>query len=420
MNQEAHPTVETWLRQSLRHNSQRHHAVVDAEHLSDEQLVNYVMSILSADARTVVDQHLSICGACMKEVLRLRAHRAARKSGADVDQSTNTAEDNTTVVALPIGKNSAKVSAVNGWRGAAAAAIGILAVGIWLGSEVSVREYALPQTVRTAKLSDSEPAAAPISDARIAAADDSNLQPAAYTKNKDGIDWYNGYLEASAVGTADVDKITNKVQAEIIAENAARHLAYAQLAEMIAGVQVDSSTSYQNLVLKTSELKAATEGFVRGARIVDRSVEWVGNVPKAKVTLRVPLYGAKSLNAVIDEHGEKKTHPRKKEIVASQASDTTKTARFVIDARNINYQPALRVQIKSEQEQISLPIGGSGRQAGYRVQYRPTLTAATDAAVRVVKARASRAPGTLVLDNADVQAMAAALNNTKNDLVIVF
>ena len=408
MNHNVHSPCEPALLQALRSNDNWEPTIVAGDHLTDEQLLAYVAALLSNEARVIAARHLADCGACMKAILRLRAHRAARQSAIPENRAD-------AIVSLTTPSQTTKKPArwMNVWRGAVAASVGVIAIALWLATASPTRE--------TNSIVATLPSAAVAVSSTEQRSDDA-LQTVANGKNKEGIDWYNGYVEATAVGTADVNKITNKVQAEIVAENAARHLAYAQLAEMISGVQIDTNTSYQDLMLKTSELKAATEGFVRGARIVDKSIEWLGNVPKAKVTLRVPLYGAKSLNAVIDEHGEKKTptHSRKKEIVATQASETTKATRFVIDARNINYQPALRVQLKSEQEQISMAIGGSGLDAAYRVQYRPTLTAATDAAVRVVKAKASRAPGALELDNADVQAMAAARGDTQNDLVIVF
>ena len=70
------------------------------------------------------------------------------------------------------------------------------------------------------------------------------------SSGKNGVNWYQGYIETTAVGTADMSKMKNRVQAEIVAEKTARHLGYAQLAEILKGVQITSNSTYEDLLLK--------------------------------------------------------------------------------------------------------------------------------------------------------------------------
>jgi len=104
--------------------------------------------------------------------------------------------------------------------------------------------------------------------------------------------WREGYLQVTAIGTADPRE--NVVQAEAMALEAARVLAQARLVELVQGVTVRSKALVQNVKLDQKTTATEAKGTLKHAVTVDQTVNWVGGsqyggdkFPKAEVTLRL-------------------------------------------------------------------------------------------------------------------------------------
>ncbi len=362
---------------------------VAPEHLSDAQVSEYVFGAMDPAERDSVDAHLKSCGACMKHVMRLRSHRAANELARAAAVSEES-KPNATVTGIGAIAQARKQRPMTmAWSGLVAAGVGALAVyvGGWMAGNDTPHIDPLSNNEHVAEVTPP-----PIDYGMLKA----RWLTAPVSQN--GVDWYGGFIEATATGTVDMSKMTNRVQAEMVAETTARHLAYAELAEIIGGVRVSGGTSYSELLLKTSDLKVETDGFVRDARVIAKKVEWAGNVPKATVTLRVPLAGKKGLGALAGKYLRPADAPRSD----LQALGSTAASRIVIDARGVGYEPALKV---------ALTAGPAGEIAIDDVMYLPAAeySSLADSAA-ALRARAAAGAGTLLLSEQDIDALRRGSN----------
>ncbi len=122
------------------------------------------------------------------------------------------------------------------------------------------------------------------------------------------VDYQRGFVEATAIGTVDMKRMVNSIQAEAVARRTARHLAYEVLAETVGQVRVDTGTIYLGFTARADALRVQTRAVIKGAMIVSDEVEWVldrrtkEELPMGKVTLRLYLTGAGSLGELLDRH----------------------------------------------------------------------------------------------------------------------
>lgn len=122
------------------------------------------------------------------------------------------------------------------------------------------------------------------------------------------VDYDAGYVEATAIGTVDMKKMVNTVQAETVARRTARHLAYEVLAETVGRIQIDAKTLYQDAIATMDALKTETHAVIRGAVPVSDTLEWTRDrrtqeeIPVAKVTLRLALTDQEGLEHLLDRH----------------------------------------------------------------------------------------------------------------------
>lgn len=122
------------------------------------------------------------------------------------------------------------------------------------------------------------------------------------------VDYDAGYVEATAIGTVDMKKMVNTVQAETVARRTARHLAYEVLAETVGRIQIDAKTLYQDAIATMDALKTETHAVIRGAVPVSDTLEWTRDrrtqeeIPIGKVTLRLALTGQEGLEHLLDRH----------------------------------------------------------------------------------------------------------------------
>lgn len=73
-----------------------------------------------------------------------------------------------------------------------------------------------------------------------------------------------------AIGQAPISlqKSSHKTQQMLMAINASKLAAYAELAEQVYGQQIDGKTSMSNLLINNQQLDASIKGIIRGAKVV--------------------------------------------------------------------------------------------------------------------------------------------------------
>ncbi len=111
--------------------------------------------------------------------------------------------------------------------------------------------------------------------------------------------WTDGYIEVTAVGTANLNLAQSKAHALSQAEETARALAYRKLAERVYGVQVNSRVTVAGAVATDDKLTAVTQGLIRDAHEVKVTHEELedGSILCA-VTLAMPMTTARGLAAL--------------------------------------------------------------------------------------------------------------------------
>ena len=74
----------------------------------------------------------------------------------------------------------------------------------------------------------------------------------------------------TAIGQAPISlqKSEHKTQRMLMAINASKIAAYAELAEQVYGQSIDGKTTMSNLLIDNQQLKATVQGVIRGAKVV--------------------------------------------------------------------------------------------------------------------------------------------------------
>ncbi|MEI6306050.1 MAG: hypothetical protein WCP33_04440 [Deltaproteobacteria bacterium] len=107
---------------------------------------------------------------------------------------------------------------------------------------------------------------------------------------KSGINWNDGFIEATGQGTAKAsgnkgkDRINSKRAAEVAAQRA--------LLETIKGLHITSMTTVEDSMLKEDIIKTKVDGVIKGAHVIADKFEWEGNSPVSTVVMRICLNGS--------------------------------------------------------------------------------------------------------------------------------
>jgi len=183
-------------------------------------------------------------------------------------------------------------------------------------------------------------------------------------------DWTEGYVEVTAIGTANLALAQSKAHALSQAEETARALAYRKLAERIYGVTVNSTVTVAGAVAADDKLVAVTSGLIRDAHEVKVTHEILddGSVLCA-VTLAVPMKTARGLAGLAAQLNPATGAPLYAPAAALPAAgDYTGV---VIDATGLSVNPALCPSLLTEDGRV---VYGAGTLGASRVS---TLGVAT-------------------------------------------
>lgn len=183
--------------------------------------------------------------------------------------------------------------------------------------------------------------------------------------------WEDGYVQAEAIGTADIRKAVNAAQAKIMAEEAARVRAYAQLAEVVFGFNITSDITVKNGLTERSVQNMRVTGFLNGARVIgEPKTVWLPDgTPMSTVKVGIilarshPGIGAalparperagtlaEAVGPTVQEVGreeERKMAPRPF-VPSVTASPTITYTGLIIDARGLGGSPSLAPRIVAE------------------------------------------------------------------------
>ena len=106
--------------------------------------------------------------------------------------------------------------------------------------------------------------------------------------------WDGGNIRVVGLGIAPAG--TYGTQAEALARRAAISDAYRQLAEQIGGVNVDATTTVENLMLMNTAVRTHVSALIKGAEIREEKIQRDGS---CTVTIELPVYGTGSLASSI-------------------------------------------------------------------------------------------------------------------------
>ena len=106
--------------------------------------------------------------------------------------------------------------------------------------------------------------------------------------------WDGGTIRVVGLGVAPAG--TSGTQAEALARRAAIADAYRQLAEQVNGVNVDASTTVENLMLANMTVRTHVSALIKGVEIREEQAQRDGSYT---VTLELPIYGSGSLASTV-------------------------------------------------------------------------------------------------------------------------
>ena len=106
--------------------------------------------------------------------------------------------------------------------------------------------------------------------------------------------WDGGTIRVVGLGVAPAG--TSGTQAEALARRAAISDAYRQLAEQVNGVNVDASTTVENLMLANMTVRTHVSALIKGVEIREEKAQRNGSYT---VTLELPVYGSGSLASTV-------------------------------------------------------------------------------------------------------------------------
>lgn len=112
------------------------------------------------------------------------------------------------------------------------------------------------------------------------------------------INWTDQYIEAEGNSVIDNSRFKIPAQARLMAQRGAIADAQRNLLEIVSGVYVEGTTTVENLMVQSDNIKTTVKGLLKGARQVG-STQFTPEV--ATVKLRIPLYKSGLGDALVEE-----------------------------------------------------------------------------------------------------------------------
>lgn len=161
----------------------------------------------------------------------------------------------------------------------------------------------------------------------------------------------DGYILVAAEGLPSQNART-PAQKRLTAERAATVLAYRQLAEILNGVAVVGDSRVEDMALQYDSVRAAVNGFIKGAQIVFK--DWDPENEVALVLVKVGMEGPKGFASVMYENLIKdgKLSTKDPSYKPKTVEHDAKYDGVIIDVRELNFKPALINRIYSPQKSV--------------------------------------------------------------------
>jgi len=307
-------------------------------HISDQQLNDYTYQRLSSTEMELVKAHLLDCDLCLKASMRLKTHLADKKL-KDLEQmdSVSISFDEGSNIS-----NEQKKYNLHEISLSIAAGALLIVLGFYVSKYLETEKMLIDRDISTKLVSSQQ-------STHLKAVSLDYSSHAGYQKTENGLlNWYEGYVETTAVGTVDMSKMVNEVQAEIVAEKTARHIAYAQLAEMLGGVHVTQNSVYKELLVKADDISIKNEKFIKGAKLINKKIDWLKGSPKAEVTMRLPLNGKSSLQTLIEKNDMQKLDGKRSEKLSNVVAANLNYSSVLLDLRDTEFTPSLYINLESQ------------------------------------------------------------------------
>ncbi|MDW8106076.1 MAG: hypothetical protein RMK45_01210 [Armatimonadota bacterium] len=262
------------------------------------------------------------------------------------------------------------------------------------------------------------------------------------------IDWSKGTLSATGIGLMPRDE-SDRARAYLKARGYARLDALANLLMLVNRVQVDARYTGADYVAQSEEIRAAVNGFLRGAMITDERKVYIEGQEAVQVTVTIPMHGQRGLSSVLLGNRAAPTTPvappepalPRLEVVRPNVpiSESAPTVEgnytgLIIDARGLGVQPAMAPRILKADGTV---LYGTGKldpdlvlERGLAAYYKDLNAARADARAGsnplIIKAigvyRRAVATTDVVISDADAAKLLAENQRTKflDKLQVVF
>lgn len=156
------------------------------------------------------------------------------------------------------------------------------------------------------------------------------------------INWTDQYIEAEGNSVIDNERFKIPAQARLMAQRGAIADAQRNLLEIVSGVYVEGTTTVENLMVQSDNIKTTVKGLLKGARQMG-STQYTSET--ATVRLRIPLYKSGLGDALVEEV-KKNDAPATDPVPA--ATDSTQ---LVLQVKG-DYKPRLFPTLTDDQGKI--------------------------------------------------------------------
>ena len=174
----------------------------------------------------------------------------------------------------------------------------------------------------------------------------------------EGINWDDSTISATGMGVAPPNA-RNAAQARMLARRAAVVDAYRQLAESVNGVNVDSETTVENMMVMNDSIKTKVSAVIKGARVISEQITPDGGY---EVTMQISLFGVSNslASAIMPAPATKESFPAPIPNVTASIPSGSSAAEapngkpiggytgLVVDCRGLGLSPVMSPVIKNE------------------------------------------------------------------------